>query len=273
MNTNTQHHLHSIETTAIERIDRPTPEEFKKNFFSCKKPVIITGKMENWKALSLWTPDYLNNAAGVDTEVNVSFSQNKIFNGDPEKGVAPWRRKMKFGDFMNLVLQHDELAEESYYLQQYPITTFPKLIEDIENPEYFDPKLLVFRNFWVGSGGNISPLHYDISQNFHAQVKGRKRVLLFAPQQTDLLYPFPAHSKIPHISQIDIDRPDLQKFPKFQKTRCFECTIEPGEMLFIPVFWWHQVYCLDKLNLSVNFWWKADLTEFFAVYAVEVISR
>ncbi|MGA9377410.1 MAG: cupin-like domain-containing protein, partial [Phormidium sp.] len=42
-----------------------------------------------------------------------------------------------------------------------------------------------------------------------------------------------------------------------------ECILEPGEMLFIPAFWWHQVSSLDRLNVAVNFWWTANITEFF----------
>ncbi|WP_089129852.1 cupin-like domain-containing protein [Tolypothrix sp. NIES-4075] len=38
-------------------------------------------------------------------------------------------------------------------------------------------------------------------------------------------------------------------------------------MLFIPVFWWHQVYSLEnsnnKLNISVNFWYKPPNSQFF----------
>lgn len=102
--------------------------------------------------------------------------------------------------------------------------------------------------------------------NLFTQVSNHKRFLLFDPQQTSSLYPFPATSKIPHMSQINIEKPDLDKFPNFQKAKYFECIVKPGEILFIPAFWWHQVYSLvnsnQELNISVIFWSKPPISQF-----------
>ncbi|MEC4812263.1 MAG: cupin-like domain-containing protein [Scytonema sp. PMC 1069.18] len=262
MNTTLQNSFDITPENQIERIHKPTPEEFKKNILSSRKPVIITGKMSDWKALSLWSVDYLNTVVG-NKEVDIHISKDKIFNVNPEAGFTINSKKMKFRDLIDWILQKKR-THEHYYLQQKPITIFfPELVQDIEIPDYIEPKLLIITNLWVGTGGNVSPLHHDMSENLLSQVHGRKRILLFAPNQTSLLYPFPAHSKIPHMSQINIDQPDIDKFPKFQKAKYMECVLEPGEMLFIPAFWWHQVYSLDGLNISVNFWWKTNFRQFF----------
>ncbi len=273
MNTNVQDKFELTEVNKIERINNPTSEEFQRNILSLRKPVIITGAMTGWKALSLWNADYLNSTVG-NTQVDVSVSQNRIFTGDPKKGFAPWRTTMKFSEFMSLTLEKNKSTSDSYYLQQHPMKIiFPELVQDIETPDYFDKKLLWAMNLWLGTSGNISPLHYDISDNILAQVGGRKRIVLFDPKETSLLYPFPAHSKIPHFSQINVDKPDIEKFPKFSRAKCLECVIEPGEMLFIPVFWWHQVYSLDKLNISINFWWKVHFRHFFAYSGMRLIAQ
>lgn len=250
----------------IERIEQPTQEVFQRNFLSKRKPVIITGAMKSWNALSLWTADYLNTVVG-NTQVDISVSQNSLFTGNQENGFAKLRQKMNFIEFINL-LQKDKSTDNYYYLQQQSITAnFPQLFSDIELPEYFDKKRLIDPTIWIGSEGNISPLHYDAMDNLFAQVSGRKRFLLFNPQQTSLLYPFPADSKIPHMSQINIDKLDFDKFPNFSKAKYFDCVIEAGEILFIPVFWWHQVYSLEnsnnKLNISVNFWSQPPISQFF----------
>lgn len=33
---------------------------------------------------------------------------------------------------------------------------------------------------------------------------------------------------------LDIDCPDLEKYPKFLKAQRYECILEPGDLLFIP---------------------------------------
>ncbi|MUH01873.1 cupin-like domain-containing protein [Scytonema sp. UIC 10036] len=267
MNTNVQDQFKFTEVYQIERIHNPTPEEFQRGFLSVRKPVIITGGMSGWKALSSWTPDYLSTTVG-NRQVDVNVSQSRMFMGDTKTGFASLRKTMKFSDFMSVLLEKNRSTSNSYYLQGQPMTTiFPELVQEIETPDYFDKKLLLVINLWLGAHGNISPLHYDASHNLLAQVSGRKRILLFDPKQTSFLYPFPAYSKIPHLSQVNIDEPDFEKFPKFSKAKCIECVLEPGEMLFIPVLWWHQVYSFDTLNIAVNFWWKEKLRQLLLTYS------
>ena len=40
---------------------------------------------------------------------------------------------------------------------------------------------------------------------------------------------------------MNLDSPDLEKFPLFRQARVEHCVLEPGVMLFIPAFYWHQV--------------------------------
>ncbi|MBD2603282.1 cupin-like domain-containing protein [Scytonema hofmannii FACHB-248] len=262
MNITAQNKFNQTSVNQIERIHKPTLDEFKQKIFSSRKPVIITGKINDWKAYSLWSVDYLNNVVG-NKEINVNFSKKQIFDFDPKAQFSMVSKKMKFTDFTDWIFQ-EKTTDEYYYLQQSPIKiSFPELIPDIEVPDYIDKKLFIVTNLWIGTGGNVSQLHYDMSENLLSQLRGRKRVLLFEPKQTSLLYPFPAHSKIPHMSQLNIDQLDIDQFPRFQKAKYMECLLEPGEMLFIPAFWWHQVYSLDQLNISINFWWKTNFKEYF----------
>jgi len=50
--------------------------------------------------------------------------------------------------------------------------------------------------------GNVTPVHYDEQENFFAQIQGRKRFLLFHPDQYENLYPYPVHH--PHDRQSQV---------------------------------------------------------------------
>lgn len=245
----------------IERIKKPTPEFFKQYIAADRRPVIITGVVNNWQAYSAWTADYLNNAIG-DTEVKVSVSQDENFNG-----LMTTKKQLKFRDYLDSLQPNDNSNSENYYLQAILIPkTLPILLQDIEYPDYFDRELFGELNIWLGRSGKITPLHYDLADNLFAQVRGRKRFVFFDPGQTSLLYLPAIDSITPHFSQVgNIDEVDITKFPKFKKAQIScECTLEPGEMLFIPGFWWHQVYSLDNQQfpaISVNFWWTSPLRE------------
>lgn len=55
--------------------------------------------------------------------------------------------------------------------------------------------------------------------------------------------------------QVDVENPDLEKFPRFAKAPFLSCVLCPGEILFIPVKYWHYVQALD-LSFSISFWWS-----------------
>ncbi|KYC42615.1 hypothetical protein WA1_15550 [Scytonema hofmannii PCC 7110] len=256
----------------IERIYQPTQEQFKQATRSYTQPIIITGKIAEWKAFDLWSIDYLNSVVG-NKEVKISISKNKIFTFAPENDFILPSIQMPFTDFTNWIL-HEKKADHYYYLYQTPIeSSFPELFPDIEIPEYVNKNLIMVSNLWIGTGGNTTPLHWDSAKNLLSQVRGRKRILLFEPKQTAFLYPFSVHSKTPHMSHLNIDKPDLDKFPKFQNAKSIECTLEPGEMLFIPAFWWHQVYSLDQINIAINFWWQANLKDYLTPQARRILIQ
>ena len=49
----------------------------------------------------------------------------------------------------------------------------------------------------------------------------------------------------------DIDR----RFPKFQKAQRHTCHLQPGDVLYIPALWFHNMTAID-FGLAVNVFWK-----------------
>ncbi|BDA72441.1 hypothetical protein CAL7716_066070 [Calothrix sp. PCC 7716] len=194
----------------VERIQRPTREVFYRDFFFRSKPIIITEAMSDWRALSLWTPDYLKSVIGT-VLLPIAVSSNGIFPCDPEKGwSSTCYEEMEFRNYIDLISLKNEL-KKTYYLQHKSIPEkFPVLANDLEYPEYFN-KNNTTMNLWIGSGGNFTPIHYDFAPNFLAQVKGQKQVVLFPPTESARLYPLPLHSENANLSRVNIDKPDLQK--------------------------------------------------------------
>lgn len=116
---------------------------------------------------------------------------------------------------------------------------------------------------FIGMAGQITKLHYDWWHGWLTQTTGRKRVLLLPPGESRYLY---CHS--PFFG--DLDRgltrlpPDLETlagdFPDTRLAKRFDILLEPGDMLYIPPFWWHEVYYLDD-TISFGFRFKPGLLE------------
>ena len=51
-------------------------------------------------------------------------------------------------------------------------------------------------------------------------------------------------------------QPDANLFPLYYQARKIECTLNPGDMLYIPQGWWHWIFSQGEA-IAVNFWFKA----------------
>ncbi|XP_023219801.1 hypoxia-inducible factor 1-alpha inhibitor-like isoform X1 [Centruroides sculpturatus] len=78
----------------------------------------------------------------------------------------------------------------------------------------------------------------------------------------ECLYPHPVWHPHDRQSQVDFDNPDFEKFPRFHEIRGQDAIIGPGDVLYIPMYWWHHVESLlrTKYTISVNFWYKSGPT-------------
>jgi ribosomal protein L16 Arg81 hydroxylase len=240
---------------ALERIDA---HAFSAARFTEHTPAIIVGAMDEWPAMGKWSPDYLASVL-QDREVRIAVSKSHKYDYNPAtsafENLTQFRKEaMGFAAFVEKI-HNAAAAGEHYYLMQRPIQNdFPELVPDVVRPRWIQDKKKVDVNLWVGSAGNVTQMHYDRDENFLAEVQGSKHIRLFDPEQTELLYPYPKDSVMYYLSYVDCDNPDYEKFPKFREARAWEGVLNPGEILYLPARWWHQVRSLQDA-ISVNFWW------------------
>ncbi|MCT7982099.1 cupin-like domain-containing protein [Laspinema sp. A4] len=232
----------------IERIPHVSGQEFLERFYIRNKPVIFTDLMDNWKALSLWNPQYFKEKYG---HVTVGAQFNRESNEQYEWYREKHQKMVLFGEFVDQVLQGGETND--YYIGAYngnfSREGFKRLLDDIELfPEYLtDTKDPHKTAFWFGPSGAITPLHFDILNTFLCQVYGRKRVRLISPNQKHLLS---VYGKC--YSNIDLENPNLERYPQLKDLDIMEITIGPGDVLFLPVGWWHQVRSLE-VSISISY--------------------
>ena len=116
----------------------------------------------------------------------------------------------------------------------------------------------VLPNLWLGNALTV-PVHHDHPHNLACVVAGRRRFTLFAPEQVGNLFIGPLEhtpSGAP-ISVVHPHPPDLERYPRYREALASACVAElgPGDALYIPPLWFHQVEALEKVNLLVNYWW------------------
>lgn len=113
---------------------------------------------------------------------------------------------------------------------------------------------------WMGNRTHVST-HFDEASNIAVVVAGKRRFTLFPPEQFANLYVGPFHFTIagPPVSMVDLNAPDLDRYPRFAEAmqHGLIADLEPGDALFIPPIWWHNVNATRAFNIMVNYWWEA----------------
>ncbi len=221
--------------TQIPRRTGLTREEFRTEFLQPLKPVVFTDLVKDWPATKKWTFDWFRENYG---HLEVPLYGNDFH--EAGKYYMTPKRKMKFGEYLTLIENGPtELRMFLYNIFQHA----PELAKDFSMPNIMDGWNKKYYFMFFGGEGSSVNLHYDIdcSHVFLTQFQTRKRVYLFPPSESKYLYHEPYTVK----SQMDVNDPNLERYPAFAKAQGYQTVLNHGETLFIPTRYWHHIDYLD----------------------------
>ncbi|NRR31833.1 cupin-like domain-containing protein [Oxalobacteraceae bacterium] len=175
--------------------------------------------------------------------------------------------RARVGDYINTAFAPDRAMQDMSMLEYLELVAngtqdLPPYLGNLELrelnrlchwPTYFDK--MGPPRFWLGPAGTVTPLHCDYDDNIFAQIWGTKRIFLSPPHHDEFLYPNEANA-ILFGSPFDPEAPDYEKFPLARQATMIEVIVHPGDMLYVPAGWYHQVRSLT-FSLSSNRWARA----------------
>ena len=175
--------------------------------------------------------------------------------------------RARVGDYINTAFAADRAMQDMSMLEYLDLVAngtdnLPPYLGNLELrelnslcywPTYFSK--MGPPRFWLGPAGTVTPLHCDYDDNIFAQIWGTKRIFLAPPHHDEFLYPSEANA-ILFGSPFDPEAPDFEKFPLARQATTIECIVNPGDMLYVPAGWYHQVRALT-FSLSANRWARA----------------
>lgn len=222
-----------------------TPEEFYQDYFLKNSPCLIRGGAADWPAVQKWTEDeYLRKVAGQRIIAETTSLREDVgFNHQ-----SPQQR-VKFGDFLSRYRGNPQ-----YYINDCDLPSI--LVPDIGTHEIFQgfDRLEAYHKrvgFFLGAGGQFAPLHYDDEENLYVLIDGEKEFILFDIADFAKMYP---HDNLdgPDFSQIDMNAIDYQAFPLLQEVISYKAYLYPGDILYVPGYWWHAVRSQGR-NMALSY--------------------
>lgn len=233
----------------VNSIGAPTPERFARDYAAPGTPVVLRGVASQWPATQRWSLDQLAREHG-DLRVVAGRVERGAVAMDARRGLE--HATVALGAFLEGLRDG---ARDRYVMT--PLVDLPSaLARDAPPPPYCDNATWRDGNLWIGAEGTVSGLHFDVADNLHAVVSGRKRFVLVSPRESVSLYPNGPLHGVPNGARVDLEHPDFERFPRVRDVRPMVAELGPGETLYIPRLWWHQARTLSTC-VSVNFWWAS----------------
>ncbi|CAK8680367.1 unnamed protein product [Clavelina lepadiformis] len=231
---------HTTPSLVDEREDVPNPVEFFNKYVKHGRPVLFKGAAKSFPSFKTWQGD---------SHLREKYGEWFIEVEEGKKENRSWgTEQMTFAEFL------DRYKTEDIYLVQDILPTTHMA------DEVFLPKCLLCGGYtdllktavlWFSSGGTKSVLHIDEFENINCLYDGSKELVLIDKALYDLV---PYSEKTNH-SPIDVERVDMQKYPSLSKIPWHRASMEPGDCLYIPYMWYHQVNSSPTRNLAINIWW------------------
>lgn len=249
--------------------NNPEHESFRAATENLTLPMLVTGAMENWPARERWSLDYIADRNG-DRPIPIEYY-----------GKGGWFTPFTYVQMpMHEYVRHVRSGGDStYYLVTELREAFPNLVDEVAVPNFIDTTDIVARTRqWTMFAGHetLTGMHYhQLDQAVLCQIRGTKRVLLYAPWQTRHVKPRPWYRKS-NYSTIE-HKGSHDMWEAFATNGgCpppIDLTLHAGEMLFIPIHWWHVAGGLGE-SVSLTFFWRARLNEwFFPTPGITVMAR
>ncbi len=250
--------------------ERPAvdPDVFLAEIADAYRPVVLRGQVADWPAVaagragSSAIAEYVlqfDRGRPAEAMVGSPAIGGRFFYSDDMRGFNFHREPVALGRLLaELVRLEGETNPPALYAGAAAAADhLPGWIE--ANPLPL-PTPGAMPRIWIGNETRVST-HYDVSSNIACVVAGRRRFILFPPEQVANLYVGPLENTLAGqpTSMVDVDAPDLARYPRFAEAleHGLFAELEPGDAIFIPSLWWHDVKATAPVNVLVNYWHEA----------------
>jgi hypothetical protein len=237
-----------------------------------QQPVLLKGMVQDWPLVAAG-----GGGAGAAMDYILSFYAGLPVTGSTGPASIGGRyhydadvaglnfeaKAVRLDDYLGELREHlDRSDAPSFYVGSTDLDRYLPGLRAANPPPFVreqfggaDPLISI----WLGNR-TVATTHWDMSNNLACCAVGHRRFTLFPPDQVANLYPGPLEPTPGGqvVSMVDLRAPDLERYPRFAQALevAQVAEMEPGDVLFYPALWWHNVEALDAFNAMINIWWN-----------------
>ncbi|MDE1914539.1 MAG: cupin-like domain-containing protein [Sphingomonadales bacterium] len=250
----------------------PDPAGFERVVMAAGQPVVMRGLCAHWPVVvaARQSPECLReeimrhatDRQGQAFRGRRDLRGHYFYKGEALDGFNFERVNLTIGQaFDEIFASVVDVTRDTFYMGSLAADIFLPGFADDNNvpmlPRHVVPRL------WIGNASNVA-CHYDSTDNIACVVAGRRRFTLYPPDAIGDLYVGPIDNTMAGqpVSLAAVAAPGDARFPRFEAARSRALTVElaPGDALYLPKLWWHQVEATEPFNVLVNYWWDGFAT-------------
>lgn len=231
-------------------------------------PVVLRGLVADWPVVdaanrgAAEARDYLGRFARdrpVDAFIGKPEIAGRYYYAEDLNGFNFQRRSMPLSAALTLIFENaDKAGADTAYAGSLPVDDYlPGFTA--ENAMALLPRAAAPR-IWLGHRSQVAA-HYDAFDNLACVILGSRRFTLYPPALIGDLYVGPIDKTMAGqpVSLAASAEPGDPLYPRFAAVRDQALTVElaPGDALYIPKLWWHQIEADAPVNGLINYWWDA----------------
>ncbi len=240
---------------------------FATDIVAKNQPVVLRGQVKQWPVVAAAAQGHeavaryissFDNGRPTEAMIGAPEIKGRLFYSDDLRGFNFERKKVPLRILLNSLIQLlDDPNPPSLYAgsasaeDHLPGWAAANPL-DLPTPGG-SPRV------WIGNQTHIAA-HYDWGHNIACVAAGQRRFTLFPPDQIGNMYIGPLDFTMagPPASLVNLGAPDLERYPLYAKAleAALVADLEPGDAVFIPSLWWHNVRSYGPLNVLVNTWWN-----------------
>ena len=261
-----------VEIQPLDELSGVDPNDVLEIIGDRDTPVVFRGLIKDWPLVqaAMTSPqaavDYLkpfDSGRPVTAFIGASATEGKIFYNEDFSATNFEPQQVPLPMVLDQLMAHvDNEQPPTIYVGSSSIDVcLPGLGEHNRLPEG-EHRASV--RIWIGNRTRVAA-HYDALENMACVCAGKRRFTLFPPDQLQNLYvgPMDLTPAGQQVSLVDVENPDFDKHPRYKEAleHAKTAVLEPGDAIYVPSLWWHQVDGMESFNILINHWWR-EVPEF-----------
>jgi hypothetical protein len=250
-------HLREGELLDIPRVPASSvsPEEFHSTYLDGNTPVVLTGVAGDWPAVKKWTPEFLKERYGdqevparADATSVTRFDYTNMRFADLVDRIVAGSRERATG-LENIFNRNNELREDlrldlldRYGSRPRGATVMSRVLGRMISTQMF-----------FSNPSGCTGWHCSSGINLFVNVYGRKKWTMAHPKHSMWMYPVIRNDAYYSTSVIDHrkshDELAAEGYELYTYVPKYQTVTEPGDVLFVPQWWWHAV---DNLTVTIG---------------------